>query len=169
MDLRPLTVQTSSAMSVCSLATTVIISSRDNTLPFPSLQDCQVSPVAVGFGRRLAAMLRQAGSCSFHHSLMTLIENLLFSLWNLVTWGHSHTFTSYRYTVCFFFKRSSYLETQKIPKGVKQSTARLVFLFSPSGQGQLAKPNWGSYEAQDLLPDDLEAGHKRGANRADSS
>lgn len=71
MDLWPLTVQTSSAVSVWTPATSIIISICDNTLSFPSLQDCQVSPVAVGFGCCLAAKLRQAGSCSVHHSLMT--------------------------------------------------------------------------------------------------
>lgn len=32
-----------------------MIGGGGNTLSFPSLQDCRVSPVAVGFGRRLAA------------------------------------------------------------------------------------------------------------------
>lgn len=91
MDLRPLTVQTSSAVSVWTPATSIIISSRDNTLPFPSLQDCQVSPVAVGFGRRLAARLRQAGSCSIHHSSMTFTEISFLQMWDKVTWGHTCT------------------------------------------------------------------------------
>ena len=46
--------------------------------PFPRLQDCQVSPVVVGFGRRLAVKLRQAGSCSIHHILMTFIDKTHF-------------------------------------------------------------------------------------------
>lgn len=74
MDLWPLTVQTSSALSEVT-PLQVSLSSRTNTLPFPGPRDCQVSPVAVGFGRRLAEALGQAGSCTIHHSLMTFTEN----------------------------------------------------------------------------------------------
>lgn len=76
MDLRPLTVQTSSAVSELT-PLQIIISARDYTLPFPGPQDCQVSPAAVGFGRRLAEILGQAGSCSIHQNSMTSTENVL--------------------------------------------------------------------------------------------
>lgn len=76
MDLRPLTVQTSSAVSELT-PLQIFSSTQDNTLPFPGPQDCQVSPAAVGFGRRLADILGQAGSCSIYQNSMTTPENVL--------------------------------------------------------------------------------------------